>query len=358
MIFLGILAVLAVLAVLHLTASIVLPLVTAILVSFVVSPGVSLLHKKMKIPRPVAISLVMLVLMSLMFLFGLFFYSSVQSLYQQLPKYSGKFTAIVSSFLIKFDLPKDFLEEFSWVRTLSASLLALSRQFVDFVRGLILMVLFLIFLLFERPQLRPKVRKAFQTRTTQKIFAIYAHIARQIGKYLTVKLLVSTATGSLVWLSLVIVGVEFAFLWGVLTFFFNFMPNIGSIIITIAIETFAILQFHPSVAEPAAALIAMFVIQQILGNIVEPTLLGGKLNLSPVVIIFSLVIWGWIWGVMGMFLAVPLIVAIKIVMENIPFLHPAAILMGTGRPFESSEKKPVSPEGRNSKEAAESNENL
>ncbi|MDR3199853.1 MAG: AI-2E family transporter [Spirochaetales bacterium] len=338
-VFLGVLAVLAVLTILHLTASVVLPLITAVLVSFVVSPGVSFLHRKIKIPRPVAITLIMLFVMSVMFLIGLFFYSSVQSLYRELPKYSGKFTVIVSSLLEKFDLPRDLLEEFSWVRTLSSSLLAVSRQFVDFLRGLILMVLFLVFLLFERAHIRPKVREAFQTRTTLKIFSIYAHIARQIGKYLSVKMLVSAATGSAVWLILVIAGVEFAFLWGVLTFFFNFMPNIGSIIITIFVEAFAVLQFYPSLVEPAGVLIAMFVVQQLLGNIAEPTLLGGRLNLSPVVIILSLVIWGWIWGVMGMFLAVPLIVAIKIVLENIPVLKPAAILMGTGTTLKITAKK-------------------
>jgi predicted PurR-regulated permease PerM len=279
----------------------------------------------------VAIALVILLIMTMMFFIGLFFYSSIQSLYEEVPKYAGKFSEIADSILDRLDLPRDVFEQFSWVRTLSSSLLAVSRQFVDFFRGLILMMLFLVFLLFERAHIRPKVREAFHHDTTLKIFRIYAHTAQQIGKYLSVKLLVSAATGFLVWLVLWVAGVEFAFLWSVLTFFFNFMPNIGSIIITIFIELFAILQFYPSAREPLIVLAAMTLIQQILGNLVEPALLGGRLNLSPVVIIFSLVIWGWIWGIAGMFLAVPLIVALKIVFENIPFLTPAAILMGTGK---------------------------
>jgi predicted PurR-regulated permease PerM len=87
----------------------------------------------------------------------------------------------------------------------------------------------------------------------------------------------------------------------------------------------------------------MLVIQQVLGTVIEPTMLGGKLNLSPVVIIMSLVIWGWIWGIMGMFLAVPLIVAIKIVLENIPFLRPVAILMGTGQPLQQADTGTADP---------------
>jgi predicted PurR-regulated permease PerM len=338
-IFMGILATLAILAVLRLAASVVLPLVTAALVSFVVSPGVSFLHKRLRIPRSIAIALVMLSVMSLMSLIGFFFYSSVQSFAREYPKYSGKLTGIAASVLKKFNLPHDVLDQFSWVRTLSATLLTVSRQFVDFFSSLILMMLFLVFLLVERAYIRSKVREAFQNHTTKKIFTIYAHIARQIGKYLSVKLFISTATGFFIWLTLLVIGVDFAFLWGVLMFFFNFMPNIGSIIITVFIELFAVLRFYPSLKEPVLALIIMVVVEQVLGNIMEPTMLGGRLDLSPVVIIFSLVIWGWIWGVVGMVLAVPLTVAVKIVMENIPFLRPAAILMGTGRRGSAAEQQ-------------------
>jgi predicted PurR-regulated permease PerM len=348
-VFLGILAVLAVLAVLHFAASVVLPLITAVLVSFVVSPVVSFLHRKLRMPRPIAIILVMLLVMSVMFLIGLFFYSSVQSLYRALPKYSNKFTGILNDVQTRFNLPVDYLDDFSWHRTLSSFIFSFSLRFMDFLQGLILMVLFLVFLLFERSQFRPKVRKAFELRTVKKIFAIYVHIASQIGRYLSVKLLISVATGSCVWFTLVVVGVEFAFLWGVITFFFNFIPNIGAIIVTFFIEVFAVLQFYPSLVEAALALGALLVVQQILGNVVEPTLLGGRLNLSPLVIILSLVVWGWIWGVMGMFLAVPLIVAIKIVMENIPFLHPVAILMGSGQPLEppAAKETPFFPNPQN-----------
>jgi predicted PurR-regulated permease PerM len=94
---------------------------------------------------------------------------------------------------------------------------------------------------------------------------------------------------------------------------------------------FAIIQFYPSWTTPVAAILIMVVVQQIMGNLIEPGLLGDLLNLSPVVIIFSLLIWGWLWGIVGMFLAVPITVALKIVCENIPALNSIAILMGTGQ---------------------------
>ncbi|MDR2589059.1 MAG: AI-2E family transporter [Spirochaetales bacterium] len=335
-VFLGILAVLAISAVLYLAAGVLIPLVTAILVSFIVSPVISFLHKRLHIPRPIAIFLVLLLVMTVVFLIGLFFYSSVQSFYRELPKYSGKFTEISLRLINRFRLPEDILEEFSWVRSMGSYLMAFSRGFVDFLSGLILMMLFLVFLLFERAHIRPKLWEAFESRTTHRLFVIYAHISRQIGRYLSVKLLVSVATGFLMWLTLWIIGIEFAFVWGVLTFFFNFIPNIGAIILTAFIEVFAVLQFYPSPTEPIVALVVMIVFQQVMGNLVEPALLGERLDLSPVVIIFSLVIWGWIWGILGMFLAVPLIVAIKIVLENIPFLKPAAVLMGTGKRLSSA----------------------
>lgn len=330
-VFLGFLSVLAAGAVLHLTAGVVVPLVAAVLFAFVLSPAVEFLTRRVKIPRAAAILIVILLVMGFIFLIGLFFYSSLIVLYRQVPKYTGKFILIIEHSLDRFNLPVDVLSQIPWARTVSSSLFAFTRQFMDFLSALVLMVLFLVFLLLERPQIRPKMVDAFQRDTTKRISRIYAHIAEQIGKFLSGKLLISSVTGFFVWFVFWILGIDFAFVWGVLTFFFNFIPSIGSIIITIVTGLFAVLQFYPSWNEPVIAIILMTIFQQVMGNLVEPRLLGDMLNLSPVVIIFSLLVWGWIWGVVGMFIAVPMTVAVKIVCENIPFLKPVAILMGTGR---------------------------
>jgi predicted PurR-regulated permease PerM len=116
----------------------------------------------------------------------------------------------------------------------------------------------------------------------------------------------------------------------VLTFLFNFIPSIGSIVITAVSAAFAVVQFLPQWNLIIATFLSMAVTQIVIGNVVDPQLLGERLNLSPVVILLSLLVWGWIWGVIGMFLAVPITAAIKITLENVPGVRAIGILMGTG----------------------------
>ena len=342
-VFLGFLTVIAVSVVLRYTAGLMVPFVTAVLFTFVLSPVVEYLHRTAKLPRFVSIFLVILLVMGVIFLIGLFFYTSVLALYREVPKYNAKSALILEHALIRFRLPADMMNHIPWARTISNSLFAFTRQFMDFLSSLVLMMLFLVFLLMERPLLRPKLKEAFRAETTKKISRIYTHVAQQISRFLSGKLLISAITGTLTWIICWIIGVEFAFVWGVLTFFFNFIPSVGSIIITVITGLFAILQFYPSWNEPVIVIIAITVVQQVMGNFIEPRLLGDWLNLSPVVIIFSLLVWGWIWGIVGMFISVPMTVAVKIFCENVPFLKPAAVLMGRGRPRPPQGRSPENP---------------
>ena len=138
-------------------------------------------------------------------------------------------------------------------------------------------------------------------------------------------------TGLLVWVSYRIIGIELPFMWGVLAFFFNYIPTIGSLAVGIVSVFFAFIQFFPVWQNPAAAAGIMFGIQMIMGNYLDPKFQGDRLDMSPVVILLSLLIWGYIWGIVGMFLAVPLTASIQIVCENTPFLKPVAVLMASGR---------------------------
>ncbi|HKJ85435.1 MAG TPA: AI-2E family transporter, partial [Spirochaetia bacterium] len=160
------------------------------------------------------------------------------------------------------------------------------------------------------------------------IWRIVGHTNAQIGRYLSVKLIVSLATGLLVWGAFTLIGVEFAFIWGATSFLFNFIPSIGSILIGATSFVFALVQFYPDPNPIVAAGISMLTIQLVLGNVIDPKLQGDRLKISPVVILFSLLFWGWLWGIVGLFLAVPLTVALKIVFENIPGFEFLGVLMG------------------------------
>lgn len=326
---LAIIVVVAVGSVLRLTGSIFLPLVLALLLSFVSDPVVTFLTKH-KVPRLLAILSVLGILLTFGFLIGFVVYTSTQSLLREFPLYQRRLTGLLQDLIERFNLPDYLLAEFNINRIIGGLVVSISGSFMAFFSGLLLVLVFLLFLLLERPYLHLKMLQAFQGHTTRKIVIILAHINAQIGRYLSVKLLVSAVTGAVIFMSFSIVGVDFPVIWAILTFLFNFIPSIGSIIITLLSGTFAVVQFAPEWGGVVATVLSMMATQMIIGNIIDPKLLGDSLNLSPVVILLSLLVWGWLWGVMGMFLAVPLTVAFKIAFENIPGMESIGILMGTG----------------------------
>jgi predicted PurR-regulated permease PerM len=153
-----------------------------------------------------------------------------------------------------------------------------------------------------------------------------AGINRQIQKYLAVKTVTSLLTGALTVLVLVIFGVDFALLLGFLAFVLNYIPSIGSIVATLIAGLMAFFQFGNSLT-PVWVLLLLGIIQTVIGNFIDPKLMGRTLDLSPLLVIFSLIFWGWLWGVAGMFLAVPLLAVFKIIFENVPSLKFLAVLM-------------------------------
>lgn len=317
-------------AVLHITSQVVLPFITAVLASFVVIPAVDGIQRFLKLPRSISIAVLVIMILGLGSLAGIFFYSSVSIIYRDMPVYIDKLQVMLKPWIRFFGLPPE-ATEVPIPRLVGSYIMSLSTRFMDFITGLILFILFLIFILLERPYTKTKVLKAFQSRLTTRIFRIFNHTAVQITRFLSIKLLISFLTGMGALLIFVFFHVDFPILWAVLTFFFNFIPNLGSILITVITAGFVGLQYYPSLTEAGMVLLFMTVLQQIMGNLVEPKLLGDQLDLSPVVIIFSLLVWGLIWGIAGMFLAVPLTVALKITCENVPYLHPIAILLGSGK---------------------------
>lgn len=322
-----ILVLIAVGAVFNLTAGIVQPLVVALLLTFVLNPIVELLHR-IRIPRIVGILVVIILLLGIGTLFAYIVYSSMQRLLRQFPAYYERLLELVRTLLDRFELPETIIADLDLSRELGSALVAISGDFLSLSSSLIMVLVFLLFLLLEKPFIRPKVMEALEGPRTEKIWRMVGDINAQIGRYLSVKLLVSTATGGLVWLTFSIVGVDFAFIWGVLSFLLNFIPSIGSIVISLVSAVFAIVQFYPDLNPILAAVFSMVTIQLILGNIIDPKLQGDSLKISPVVILFSLLLWGWLWGIVGLFLAIPLTVALKIVFEHIPSLAWIGVLMG------------------------------
>ena len=137
---------------------------------------------------------------------------------------------------------------------------------------------------------------------------------------------VSLATGVISYAILTAVGVDYAVFWGFVLFLLNFIPTIGSLLGVLFPSLLALVQF-PTLGPFAVVVVLLAGTQFVIGNVIEPKLMGGKLNLSPLVVILSLVLWGKLWGVPGMFLCVPLTVIAMLVMGNFERTRPLAILL-------------------------------
>ncbi len=314
--------------VLHFTQQVVLPFVIASLLSFILGPLVIRMHRA-RFPYLMGIGAAMLLLILIMVALGILLSSSFYSLIKEYPRYQERFIKLYETLTERFQLKQWLFNDFSWMRTIGSHLVNLSGRLVEFVLYAGLVLLFLFFLLLEWQNFPRKMIRALHRSLTARIARIIEHISTEVSRYLAVKFLISLGTGLLVWVVYTLIGLDFPFIWGLLAFLFNFIPNIGSAVVWLFSSIFAVIQFYPDWNNPLLISVSMIAIQVLMGNLLEPKLTGEQLNLSPVVVVFSLLFWGWLWGIAGMFIAVPLTVIVKIICENIPQLRAVSILMGT-----------------------------
>jgi len=190
-----------------------------------------------------------------------------------------------------------------------------------------LVILFVGFLFAERIWFDTKLENLMQDRSrARQVSLIIRSIIRRVNHYLLVKTGVSAVTGVAVYLVMAFFGLEFAAAMGIVTFVLNYLPSVGSIIATFLIALVAYLQ----VTEPAFALLIFVIVgmlQFVLGSVIDPMLMGRTLRVSSFGIIIAMAFWGAVWGVPGMFLAVPIMVAIMIICSHIPSARAVAILL-------------------------------
>ncbi len=153
---------------------------------------------------------------------------------------------------------------------------------------------------------------------------VYRDVVQKIRRYVGTKVLVSVATGVLIWASLAVIGMELAGVFGVLAFLLKFIPSIGAIVATLLPIPIAVAEFHQTPWLIVLVVVIPTVIQNVIGNFVEPKLMGGGLDLHPVTILLALSFWGLLWGVVGMLLAAPITAALRIVLMQFDTLRPIA----------------------------------
>lgn len=304
---------------LYALASIVVPLVLAFVVTYLVSPLVSIFAGRLRLGRLIGVILAMLIALGFVFVVGYLLFYSVSEAITQWPTYEARFGALfhsvvswlqVRGVIAEGDFRADIMQ---WLPQKAGGLVmgALGR-IMGLAGAFVMVLLFVFFMLTGRP-----------ARETSKRNGVFAEIDDQIKRYLLVKAAVSAVTGILVGLSLALIGLDMAVLFGLLAFLLNFIPTFGSMIATVLPFLLALVQFT-GWGQPLLVLLIPSTIQVIIGNFLEPRIMGDQLHIHPVVILFSLVLWGLIWGVPGMLMAAPLTAILKIIFSRIETLKPVA----------------------------------
>ncbi|KNG92116.1 AI-2E family transporter [Pseudaestuariivita atlantica] len=203
----------------------------------------------------------------------------------------------------------------------------LADGFAAFAGSASAVVIYVVFLLAEQHVIGAKLKAMVPDKARHaRISAVFAEIGQRVRTYLFTKSLTSAAMAGMVWIALAIAGVDFAGFWAFLVFVMNFIPVVGGVVSGVFPAALALVQFPtltPFLIVVAGVGIAHFVI----GNIVEPRFVGGSVNLSPLVVILALSVWGFIWGVAGMFLCVPITVIGMIVFSEFRSTQPVAIAL-------------------------------
>ena len=325
---------------LHMTKSFVVPFVLAILFAYLLIPIADFLVR-IRVPRIVASVVVFLgfsiLLVGLLFLI----YGALSSAASSLPRYMDRYSEYLNTFstFIQSRLDIELFEDYEQVGV-EAVLSLISPSAVmktvnqgigtalGFISRLFLMMLFLLFLLGGRRAFIDKVLEFLHAKSgeTDGKMEVIQSITRQIQTYLLMKAVISLVTGLVFGIVAVLFGLDFALIWAVLAVLLNFIPTIGPVIASIPPIILAFLQFD-TIWYAALASICLAVVQLVSGNFVEPLVMGDRLNLNIIAILLSLLLWGLIWGIPGMFLAVPITAALNIIFINIPSLRDASILL-------------------------------
>lgn len=332
MFLIAIIALVAAGVVLKAAKGVILPLVFAWLLSYLFAPIVRLMERK-KIPTFVTIIAVLILFLGFCVLGFFFMNTRILAFAAAYPRYYDSLISLAKSLTSNFDIPAEFWSSINWGQRIGSYLLSLSGSLVSLLSNLILVIIFMVFILSGAPYYKYKLRKAFSETNTNRVITIVETISTDISRYLSLQFIISAITGLLFWAVLQIAGIDFAVTWGVFAFVLNFIPTIGSIIATIPPILLAVIQFYPSLVCPVTVTILLVAIQQVMGNMISPKVMGDELNLSPVVILVSLLFWGWLWGIAGALLAVPMLSVIKIICENLPPLRPISIMMGSGKRY-------------------------
>ncbi len=281
-----------------------------------------------RLPQPLALAASVLITGGLFWVVGRTISANVSAVIAAAPNYERRLTHLIEqgARLVGVEQAPTLAELVARINladTLGG--VAAAAASVVSVAGLIL--IYALFLFVEQAHFHRKISAVFHGDGQEaRVRSVLGRIDREIRTYIRIKTTLATVTSALAYAVMASVGLDFAGFWAVMVFFFYYIPTVGSILAIVAPALLTLVQFD-TLTPFLIVLLVFGSIQVITANVIEPAIMGRSLNLSPLVVIVSLVVWGTIWGVVGMFLCVPIMVVAMIVLAQFETTRPVAILL-------------------------------
>ncbi len=312
-------------------SALLVPFLLAAFIALITVRPVLFLQRK-GVPAVLSALLIVALVMLILVFVGTVVGRSIAEFTAALPTYQARLDTLVADILA---FTAEHLNGDESIKDLGdlinpGRVMGLVTVFLNAMRGLLTSVFLIfftvVFILLEASQLKTKIEAAFgESASLEGPRAFLVNLER----YLAIKTLVSLATGVLAFLVTWSVGLDFPLLWGMLAFLLNYVPTIGSIIAAIPAILLALIQL--GLPEAGAVAIGFALINVSFGNVIEPRLMGYGVGISPLVVFIGLIFWLWVFGPVGMLLAVPLTMAVKLLLESNEDTRWMAILLGTER---------------------------
>ncbi|MFT5332040.1 MAG: AI-2 transport protein TqsA [Porticoccaceae bacterium] len=314
---------------LKMAGPLLVPFLLAVFIAMIVSPLLGWM-KSFRIPSGIAIFLVISLVLAVGLILAAVVGSSVDNFRQDSPVYAAKLS-VMSENIQQWLSGRGFtISAKQWassfdpgaVMGIVASTLA---SFGNVMTNTLMILLTVIFILAENVSFGEKLRSAKGSPDSHEWLRTFSD---SVHSYLAIKAAISFLTGLIIFVWLSILGVDYAVLWGLIAFLLNFIPTVGSFIAAVPAVLLALVQL--GLFEAGLTLLGFVVVNLVMGNLVEPRWMGRGLNLSPLVVFVSLVLWGWVLGPVGMLLSIPLTIMLKIALEGQAETHWIGVMLGAG----------------------------
>jgi AI-2 transport protein TqsA len=315
-------------------SSVLVPFFLAVFIAVICAPPLFWLQRK-RVPKVLALALILAAILFVGLLFGILIGPSLNDFLKSLPDYQERLSTHIAALLNWLrgkgvNIPT---EEVSgalhpgWVMSFAGGIFSALSSLLT---NAFLILLAVTFILLEAADLPKKLHVVL--KNPERSLSTIERFSQSAKRYLVIKTLISATVGLVIWLWLLILGVDYPVLWGTLSFLLNFVPNIGAILAALPVALLALVQL--GVGSALLTLLGFAVVHIVVGNIIEPKLTGKGLSLSTLVVFLSLVFWGWVLGPVGMILSVPMTSLVTIALESYEKTRGLAFMLGSDTEIE------------------------